>query len=29
MSVPGRASYPGMLKHVESVGVLKNIMQSV
>ena len=30
MSVPGRASYPGMSKHVKSVGVLmKNIMQSV
>ena len=30
VSVPGRASYPGMSKHVESVGVLmKNIMQSV
>ena len=30
VSVPGRASYPGMSKHVRSVGVLmKNIMQSV
>ena len=30
VSVPGRASYPGMSEHVKSVGVLmKNIMQSV
>ena len=30
VSVPGRASYPGMSKHVESVGVLmKIIMQNV
>ena len=30
VSVPVRASYPGMPKHVKSVGVLmKNIMQSV